>query len=150
MNQFSHLKKLDVDVKTTAEMTLHAVDGAPVLILAPALESNKGYFNASLKSSRKHLRSVRNGNMTAALVEDTRDEDRRLYPIYVIKGWRNVQDMNRKDVPFSPEACAGFLDALPNWLFDEVREFAGMPANFVGGNGDMVDTETVAKNSKPG
>ncbi|KFH18436.1 hypothetical protein ELZ19_06675 [Brucella abortus] len=148
MSNFSHLKSLDVQGTATAEMQLHALEGEPTLTLAPALESNKPFFNASLKASRKNMRAIRNGNVTGGLLEETRDEDRRLYAQHIVRGWKGVRNSAGKDVPFSRELCAEFLEALPNWLFDEIREFAGTPANFIG-DGGTVDTETVAKNSKP-
>lgn len=148
MSTFSHLKRLEVSGTTTAEMKLHALDGNPVLILAPALESNKPFFNDSLKASRKNMRAVRNGNVSANMLEETRDEDRVLYARHIVTGWRNVTDGAGKPVPFSREVCEEFLQALPNWLFDEVREFAGTPSNFI--QGGQVDVEAVAKNSKSG
>lgn len=148
MTQFAHLKKLDVSGTQTAEFHMHAIDGEPVLVMAPAMESNKPYFNASLKSSRKNMRSIRNGNVSAGMLDETRETDRELYAAHVVKGWKNVTDASGKPVQFTREVCAEFLAALPNWLFDEVREFAGTPANFI--TDDQVDAEAVAKNSKSG
>lgn len=148
MSQFAHLKKLDVQGGQTAEFHLHALDGTPVLHVRPALESNTSYFNASLKSSRKNMRAMRNGNINAGLLDETRETDRELYAKHVVVGWKGIQDAQGKDVPFTREVCAEFLDALPNWLFDELREFCGTPVNFI--DDDQVDGEAVGKNSKSG
>lgn len=147
MSQFSHLKKLEVKGGSTADFKMHALDGTPVLTVKPAMESNKQYFNASLKASRSNMRSIRNGNVTAGLLDETRETDRVLYGKFVLVGWSGVLDGSGKQVPFSREIAGDFLDALPNWLFDELREFCGTPSNFIEDD-DQVDTEAVAKNSK--
>lgn len=146
MTQFGHLKKLEVQGGKTAEFKMHALDGTPVLTVRPAMESNKGYFNASLKASRSNMRSIRNGNVTAGLLDETRETDRDLYAKHVVVGWTNVVDQAGKPVQFTRDVAADFLAALPNWLFDELREFCGTPSNFI--EDDQVDTEAVAKNSK--
>lgn len=146
MTQFAHLKQMEVKGGQTANFKMHALDGEPVLIVKPAMESNKPYFNASLKASRSNMRSIRNGNVTAGLLDETRAMDRDLYSKHVIVGWTNIQDSAGKDVPFDRSVVGDFLEALPNWLFDELREFCGTPSNFI--EDGQVDTEAVAKNSK--
>lgn len=146
MSQFGHLKKMEVKGGSTAEFKMHALDGTPVLTVKPAMESNKAYFNASLKASRSNMRSIRNGNVTAGLLDETRETDRELYGKHVVVGWSNVMDSSGKPVQFSRDIAADFLEALPNWLFDELREFCGTPSNFIAD--DQVDTESTAKNSK--
>lgn len=148
MSQFSHLKRLDVQGGQTAEFRMHALEGEPALTVRPALESNTQYFNAALKGSRKNMRSIRNGSVSAGLLDETRENDRELYAKHVVVGWRGVQDSSGKQVQFTREVCAEFLEALPNWLFDELREFCGTPTNFIAD--DQVDAEAVGKNSKSG
>lgn len=144
MAQFDYLKKFDVQGGQTAEFKMHALDGTPTLTVRPALESNKAYFNASLKSSRSNMRSIRNGSVTAGLLDETRDTDRALYAKHILTGWSGVVDTKGKPVPFTHDVAAEFLAALPTWLFDELREFCGTPSNFIAD--DQVDTEAVAKN----
>ena len=48
----------------------------------------------------------------------------------------------RVAVEFSLEECKQFLGALPNWLFDEMRLFAGNPSNFA----EMIDVQVSSKN----
>lgn len=144
---FEHLKKLEVKAGETAPFTLYQVVGEPVLHLAAATEANKPYFNALLKRSRKNQRRLQSGSFTAALIEENRDDDRELYPKFVVKGWDKIIDSEGNSVPFSVDACNDFLAALPNWLFDEVRQFAVEATNFV----DVeVDMEEVAGNSQEG
>lgn len=145
MSNFSHLGSLEVSADKTAEYTLHqiTVNGvSPTLIVAPATEVNKPYFNALLKRAGKNARQVRAGAVNTGLIEENRDEDRELYPKYVIKGWRNVLDVEGATVKFSQKEVQSFLDALPAWMFDDLRSFCGSPVNFT----ELVDIDTSAKN----
>ena len=145
MADFSHLKKLDVSVGQTTEYVFNQItvnDKSPVLIVAPATEANKPYFNALLRRAGKTTRQVRSGSINIGMLEDNRTEDRSLYPKHVVKGWRDVTDAGGDDVPFSVESCTDFLTALPDWLFDELRSFCGNPASFA----DVLDSEATAKN----
>lgn len=149
MADFSHLKELDVAADKTAEFTLHqiTVNGrTPVLVVAPATEANKPYFNALLKRAGKAARQMKAGNISADLLEKNRDEDKELYPRYVLKGWRDMVDAGGAEVPFSAEEASNFVEALPNWLFDELRNFCGNPTSFA----DFIDVEVSAKNSRSG
>ncbi len=149
MADFSHLKALDVSKDKTVEYTLHAitVNGlTPTLILAPATEANGPYFNAVLKRAGKLSRLSRSGVVSASMLDENRDEDRELFPLHVAKGWRDVVDAKAKPVEFSADECEQFLGALPDWLFDEMRLFAGNPSNFA----DMIDVQVASKNSPGG
>lgn len=141
-HDFSHLKALDVRGKT-AEFTLYAVANEPFLVLRPATEANKPYFNAVLKRTRKTVRVLKTGTISQAMLDENREEDRELFPKFVVTGWGRVIDRDGNEVAFCEEACAEFLQALPDWLFDEVRNFAGNSANFTG---DLIDAEGKAGN----
>ena len=150
MVDFSHLDKLKVTPDRTAEYTLYQIeagaDGHPVLILAPATDANKPFQNAALKkSTTKNFRRMRGGSLTPEMLEEDREDDRKLYPRHVVKGWRNVTDAKGKDVSFTSDNVLAFLRALPNWVFDDVRMFAGNPSNFLQDD-DAIDTEGLAKN----
>jgi hypothetical protein len=142
---FSHLKKLDIKEQTT-EYTLYQIEGEPVLTMKPANEANKPYFNQVLKKSRRKLRRIQSGNLSTEFLEENRELDRQLFPKTVIIDWKGVKDSAGKTVPFTQEACAEFLQALPDWLFDEVRNHAAIHGNFVE---EVADVEEKAKNSKP-
>ena len=89
MADFSHLKALEVSADKTSRYTIHqiTVNGkTPTLIVAPATEANKPYFNALLKRSGKSTRAVRAGMVSAGMIDETREEDRELYPRLVAKG----------------------------------------------------------------
>jgi hypothetical protein len=150
MADFSHLKALDVNAGMTAEYTLHqiTVNGkSPTLIVAPATDVNKPYFNALLKRSGKAARQVKAGKMTADLIDTNRDEDKELYPKHVVKGWRDMVDVETGgDLVFTPADCVSFLDALPNWIFDDCRTFCVEITNYT----EPMDIEVLAKNLPSG
>lgn len=138
MSRFSHLSTLDVPSTLTARCVLYQIKGEPYLLVKPATESNKPFFNEQLKRARRVARAVGSGAITAKIVGDNRDDDRRLFPKYIIEGWGGVNDTQGNPVPYSQEACSEFLAALPDWLFDQVREFAGNNANFLGDDGESL------------
>lgn len=145
MTDFSHLQKHALTAERTAEFTFYQLAGEPTFIVVSASDTNRDFTNAVLKRSGKNMRRVRNGAMTAGMLKEARDQDRELYPRYIIKGWLNVQDAKGKSVAFTPGVCHEYLKALPDYLFDELRAYCDMPANFLEEE-DMVDVEQVAKN----
>lgn len=149
---FNQLKTLELKSDMTAELTLHDIENpdgtSPTLILAPATEANKGYFNGLLRRSRKNMRNIQEQNFDTSMIENNRDNDRVLYAKYIVKGWKHVKDDKGKDVPFNEENAQGFLEALPYWLFDKVRNFATVVRNFV--DIDVPDAEATAKNLQEG
>lgn len=146
MSDFSYLQNLEVSATRTSRMTLHEIRGEPTLILKPATEANKPYFNSVLKRSRKYGRAIQAGNMTPGIIAENREEDRELYPSHIVAGWEGVVDSGNKPVKFSEAACRSFLKALPDWLFDNIRMYAATPSNFVNDE-EPIDVEEVAKNS---
>lgn len=142
---FGNVQKLEVTGEMTADYTLHDIvqDPSPVLILAPATGANKDYFNGLLRRSRKNMTKITAQNFDISLIKANRNDDRVLYSKFVVKGWKHVKDTKGKDVPFTQESVLGFLQALPDWLFDEVRNFAGNARSFLT---DVIEEEEVAKN----
>ena len=144
MAKFSHLQGLQL--ADTKEFELHqiSVNGvSPVLVVKPSTESNKPFFNKVLQRMGKSARMLRSGKITPAMSAENRKDDRELFPKHVIVGWSNVLDTDGTIVPYSQEECANFLNALPDWIFDELRAFCNDPANF----SETVDVEVAAKNS---
>ena len=137
---FGHLKQLEVGEKT-ARFTLPIIEG--VLILKPATEANKPYFNKVLKSSRqRNLRIARTKTVDADALVEGRENDRELFPLYVVVGWEKVTDESGKIVEFSIEECQSFFEQLPDWMLDEIRHFASDVSNFI----DIMDVEEKIKN----
>lgn len=148
MTDFANLKSLEVKAEKTSPFTIYQIEGEPVLHIAPATEANKPYFNALLKRSRKNQRRINSGNFTGAIIQENRDNDRELYPRFVIRGWDEVIDSSGDAVPFNTQNATDFLQALPDWLFDEIRNFATDPQSFV--NEPTVDVEELSGNSPQG
>ena len=133
-SKFGYMQSLNVKGDMTSELTLHQIDVggvSPTLIVAPATDANKPFFNAQLKRSGKSIRQIQAGRITAGMIDNNREEDRDLYPRFVIKGWKDMLDANGKDVKFTPEDCADFIASIPDWLFDDIRTYCGNPQNFV-------------------
>lgn len=143
MSDFKYLKRLEVQDKT-ARFEIHNIPGEPVLIMKPATEANKPYFNAVLRKSRRNVRAMQSGALNAAMITENRTQDRELYSRFVIVGWENVVDADGELAEFTRDNCQGFIDALPDWLFDKIRNFAGDSANFT--DDVPADIETLVKN----
>ncbi len=146
MADFSHLKALEVTAGRTAEYKIHQItvnERTPALTVGPATEANKPYFNVLLRRAGRSARTIRAGTISASLVSENREEDLELYSKFVIKGWTDMVDCSTgKDVKFSADECRQFLQELPDWLFDDLRNFCGNPANFT----EQMNVEIVAGN----
>ncbi len=143
MTNFNQLKSLDVDINSRSKFTLFMVEGDPVLILRPATQVNKAYFNRVLKSSRKFAGAVNAGAISTAVLNEARELNKELYPKEVIVGWERVVDSKNKPVEFTQADCKDFVDALPTWIFDEICTYAAQAGNFV----NQIDVESAEKNS---
>jgi hypothetical protein len=141
-NDFNHLRALEVRDKT-AKCVIYQVKGEPFLVVKPATEANKPYFNAVLRRTKRNVRAVQASAISAAIIAENRDEDRELFPQHVIVGWGRVTDSSGQGVEFSEAACREFIEALPDWIFDEVRSFAGNSFNFTG---DVIEVESKVGN----
>ncbi len=149
MANFSHLRSMELTPETAKEYILHrvTVDGkTPVLLIRPAGASNKPYFNAMIKLSTKNAKALQAGVINAAMVDENRDFDRKLFPRHVIVGWRDMLDAEGTELEYAPDICKDFVEALPDHEFDKIRNFAEAADNFV----DSVDIRTKAKNSPSG
>lgn len=143
MTNFDHLKQLDIQPDKTAEYTFNMIKGQPTLIVKPATESNRPFFNAMLKKSRKQSKTSLAGAVNDVVVKQNRNEDRQLYSQYIVVGWSNVQDSAGNTVEFSSAVCKEWFEALPDNLFDELRVFCGNFMNFIDAEEDIED---IAKN----
>lgn len=145
MSEFDHLRKLDITNEATAEyaLTRISVNGkSPKLILAPATEANKRYHAAVLKRAPKAAKMMKDGAFNIDTLDEYRQEDRDLFAKHVIKGWIDMLSLEGNEINFSEAACQDFLKALPDWIFDDIREFAGNATNF----SDVMDVDTLAGN----
>jgi len=138
---FDHLRKLEVPGDAKSWFPVPEIGAQARLLLRPATQQNKQYFNAMLKavgrSPRLDMRSVEG-------IEEDRRLDRDLYGKHVLAGWEHILDSDGKDAPFSREAAEEFVQALPAWIFDKVRAHCSAPEKFAG---ELPDPEQLAKNS---
>lgn len=142
---FSHLHQLSVTSENVVPYTIHEIVGSPTLFVVPATEANKPYFARVLKRTKSTLRRIRSRGVSEQDLIERREQDRELFPKFVVRDWRGVTDSSGTEVPFTVENCRAFLDALPNWILDNLSNFAGEPSNFVIED-EEIDTEEVAKN----
>lgn len=133
-SKFAHFDTLNVKGDVTKELTLSQIDVggvSPTLIVGPATEANKPFFNAQLKNSGKNVKQIQAGRVTASMLENNRNEDRELYPKYIIKDWKNMLNSEGQQLKFSTADCIDFIDSIPDWLFDDIRVYCGNPQNFI-------------------
>ncbi len=133
---FKNLDKYTLSGSSTTRLPMPQLGAKAILILSPALECNERYYNAMLKMSGARQRQLAKAKgVTAADIDMARDEDRVLYPRYVIKGWENVEgdgeglDENGH-VPFSREHAQKLCHQLPLELMDDMRNEASTPSRF--------------------
>ena len=126
--KFGHLKKYDPKGRT-ATYTI-PIEGDPKILLKHAGQTNKPYTNAVVKHNAKSG-ALRRGRIDASTLEENLRLDRELFPRYVITGWEGVVDTDGVAVPYSAEACCEFLEALPDWIVQELSTFAARASNFL-------------------
>lgn len=145
---FKHLKKLDV-AGATSWIDLPEVAPDARLMLRPAGEANPAYFNAMLKRSGKRLRNIsRTDIVSPADLAQNRADDRELFALHVVVGWEGVLDDQDQPVQFSRENAKEFLEQLPDWVFDRVRNHAATPERFV--QESLPDPKVLVGNSASG
>ena len=143
MVDFTNVAAYNVTKDNVMEYPLIELAGEPVLILRSATEGNAGYMNGLLR-----LTGVADGGrrkkivIDAAMMEETREHDKTLYPENVIVGWKGVVDAEGNEVKFSVKVAKEYMAALPSWIFDRIRTFASEPENFV----VKIDSAGKAKN----
>ena len=141
---FSHLSRCEPDNTKTVPFPLPYDLGT--LLVVSSTESNRAYFNDRFRANRVNRarqQQITSGNINSKLIREVRDEDRVAYSKFVVRGWEGVRDANGNLAPFTQENCQKFLTALPDHLFEEVRDFCRNAANFIE---QVVDAEGVAKN----
>jgi hypothetical protein len=127
---FSNVRAQEVPRDRTAIFTFYRLEGTPRLTVRPATEANPAYMRAILKGSRENLRRLKAGDLSPEMLEENRAKDRKLFPKLVVVSWDGVLDVNGAAVPFSADACAAFIEALPYDLFNELRDFCSTIDNF--------------------
>lgn len=127
MFNYQHLSIKDA----TSWLEMPEVAPNAKILLKPAAESNAGYYNAMLKLSAARIRQMaRKGSAGAEEVAQSREEDRQLFPRHVIAGWEGIPDVEGNMAPFNLDNASKWVQALPDWLFDRIRNAAGSPERF--------------------
>ncbi len=136
MVDFDHLKALSIDQEQVVEYTLSDItvnDVHPILLVCPAGEVNKPYWNELLKIQAKKAPQINAGGVDGSdMVMEHRNADRLLFPKHVATGWVDgtMYDSDGNLVKFTKEACQDFINALPDDIFDRVRNFCLRMSNF--------------------
>lgn len=144
---FGHLREYDLTGETRREYTFRRIRGNPVLVCSPATklrpEFERAVRDLELETSAKPgARDAAPADPTLAEFNALRRRQIPLFVQHVVRDWRNVRDRSGTSVPFSPEAAAAFLSALPDLLLAEFWAWAINVDNF----SEIYDGEAVAKN----
>ncbi len=140
MADFSNLKPLHISEETLAEYTFDDIPGEPSIWLAPATDANPNYQSERLRVSIERAEAAeklpRNRKRKVALtvddIEADRELDRELLARCCAKKWGTApQDAKGATPEFSEANCYDFFKALPNYMFDPLRNFVANPFNFV-------------------
>jgi hypothetical protein len=144
MVNFSNISRLAFDGETKVDLVLHELEGQPILKVVPATDANKDLLNYVLKNSQR-LSKLSRQRMDIDTLQKTRDQDRETYSRFVIKGWDDIVDASGQPVPFTQVNCEEFLKALPDFIFDRIRQFCTTATNFMN-----VDSDEPAAPADPG
>lgn len=140
-------------VKADAEelFTFHDLEGEPTLSVKPATRHNRRYA-AAAKAQGAQLRRLMRGS--------AQDADKKavkllasLFSKTVVTGWPTPPiDSKGKPVDFTAENCEAFLNAIPDYMFDDpsknypsLVDFCTNPQNFVGGGETVEEVELLGK-----
>lgn len=152
---FKQLRRYEVKGDATAWFDLPEA-GHPncAIEVRPTTRVNKPYHNATLRSTVRRVRKVTSERFTVDDVEKAIKEDREIFPKCVIVNWRNLPDDDHPGefIPYSREAAVELVDAMPDTLFEDLRDFCGNIRNFypegvdVPLDADLDDTDELAEN----
>lgn len=148
---FKNLKGAEITAQSTARFTFYNLAGEPWLLVRPAGETNRPYFNAVLKRQSAR-RGVVARVITAEQLERNRNEDRELYAEFVwageAGGW--LDDTTNAPVTMTRETVRELLQQLPADQFDELRVYCNQVQNFRPDMPSAEETQVVAGNSPTG
>lgn len=149
MAKFTHLKKLD-PADRTSWCELPEVAPNAAIELKYCGESNKGYTNAVLALGADRAIQIHRRGLKIApeILAKNRMEDRELFPEHVAKNWRGIVDDSNRSVEFNEDNCAEFMQQIPDWIMDKIRNHAATPERVL--DWDEIgpsDTEDLVENS---
>ena len=127
---FEYLKSRDISGKT-AWLDMPSIVPGARLELRPASMSNTAYYNAALKlAARRSSGGLPKHVEAQDEINRSRDDDRVIFPGTVLVAWEGIVDDKGEPVEYNKEVAGDLLEALPAWMFDQVRAFAMDPENF--------------------
>ncbi len=133
---FENLKKFNIS-NAMAWLDMPELGPKARILLSPATEANPNYYNAMLKMSGKRVRRLaKTDKITADDAQQSRDEDRELYPLFVIKNWEFFEGDEAADidenghVPFSRGNAQKLCKEMPSHMMDRLRNEASTPERF--------------------
>jgi hypothetical protein len=108
------------------------IDGPVTLHILHAGRSNKPYLAAVSNSNTTKAKGGRRAGAakTPQEIADALNVDRDMFAKYVITGWTGVKAKG-KAVAFNKKECREFLGELPDWIIQELGQFATEPTNFI-------------------
>lgn len=138
MADFSNYSGLREDGMATKPFTFEELQGSPTIHSRPATSANSRYNNARLKALGKRTGGGRKKlRVSSATVEAARREDADMLSKFCATGWDPAPvDASGEAVPFSADNCKEFFLAIPDWMFDEYRNWVSDPLNFTADDGD--------------
>ncbi len=143
---FGHIMA-DAKVKTDKARPYEFIDlkGAPKFFCLPATNENSAYRDSRVTRINRRRKDLKRGlNITVQLLDKSEAEDKELFARHCVTGWEGVKGKDNKPVPFSFEACKKFLDQLPDYVFEDFREWIQNPSNFLDADQeDDADGETL-------
>lgn len=132
MSKFNYLKKAQVDAGLVKEYPISDLEingKTPTLLVKTASDANRPLFKRRLLDAQNKPARKKSKKVTPNDIADIRRDDIGYYSEYVVTGWKNVIDDTGKEVPFDQESCADYLESLPTWMFDALRDFCSDPVN---------------------
>lgn len=88
---FKDLTKFDIR-NATLWVDMPELGAEARILIAPATEDNPAYFQAMLaKAGKRAQRLAKTGRISVEDAELNRQEDRELYPLYVIRSWEKLE-----------------------------------------------------------
>lgn len=156
MADFSNYAQLREDGTATKPFTFEELQGAPIIHSRPATSANSRYNNARLKALGKRTAGGKKKlRVSASTVEAARREDADMLAKFCAVSWDPAPvDASGEAVPFSADNCREFFLAIPDWMFDEYRNWVSDPLNFVEsgdeGEEEPDDEEEVGNSSQSG
>lgn len=147
---FSNLSKLKTGTDQPKWVDLHDVvldPAGPVgLLVLPAAEINRPYWNAVMSSAAARPTRRQAGKITDAMIREARCADARIFARHVVKGWRNVRDDAGKEPELTTDEVEAFLVSLIDQAPDQWEIFRMFVTDLSNWRPALAEVETKAGN----